>query len=134
MVEIAQKALIIFYFIQTQSFLIIHQSLPARLTDIHNLYSPSVHSQIISRQKNPLTGILTPQSEDSLFSIILLRFIILYILCFFASKNVFVSFTITPLSANSAIIFGIAISPLKISAIVHTALTVIYGPINTARM
>ena len=30
----------------------------------------------------------------------------------------------TPLNANSAIIFGIAIRPLKISAMVHTALTV----------
>ena len=64
----------------------------------------------------------------------LLRFMFLYIWCFFASKNAFVSFTTTPLSANNAIIFGIAISPLKISAMVHTALTVMYGPINTARM
>ena len=31
-------------------------------------------------------------------------------------------------------IFGIAISPLKISAMVHTAFTVIYGPMNTASM
>ena len=53
-------------------------------------YSPSVSSARLypgNATKNPLTGILTPQSEDSLFSIILLRFIILYILCFFACKE-----------------------------------------------
>ena len=49
-------------------------------------------------------------------------------------KKSFVSFATTPLNAKRAIIFGIAISPLKISAIVHTALTVMYGPINTAKM
>ena len=89
-------------------------------------------------RKNPLTGISVPRSEDSQFFIILLihYFLLsaLYILCFSAAKNAFVSLTITPLNTNNAIIFGIAISPLKISAIVHTALTVIYGPINTARM
>ena len=37
-------------------------------------------------------------------------------------------------NVNNAIIFGIAINPLKISAIVHTAFTVIYGPMNTAKM
>ena len=37
-----------------------------------------------------------------------------------------------PERAKMAIIFGIAIRPLKISAMVHTADTVIYGPINTA--
>ena len=30
--------------------------------------------------------------------------------------------------------FGMAMSPLKMSAMVHTALTVMYGPISTARM
>ena len=58
----------------------------------------------------------------------------IYILCFSALKNALVSFATTPLSANSAIIFGIAIRPLKISAIVHTALTVMYGPMNTAKI
>ena len=47
-----------------------------------------------------------------------------YILCFFCSKKSFVSFTTTPLNANNAIIFGNAINPLKISAIVQTAETV----------
>ena len=41
---------------------------------------------------------------------------------------------ISPLNAKSAIMFGSAIRPLKISAIVHTAATVMYGPINTARI
>ena len=36
-----------------------------------------------------------------------------------------VSFATTPPNANKAIMFGIAISPLKISAIVQTAATVI---------
>ena len=59
---------------------------------------------------------------------------IFYALCLPALKNSFVSLATTPLKANMAIILGIAIRPLKISAIVHTALTVIYGPINTARI
>ena len=37
-----------------------------------------------------------------------------------------------PLKYIRAIIFGIAIRPLVISAIIHTAATVIYGPMNTA--
>ena len=57
-----------------------------------------------------------------------------YILCFFAAKKSLVSLTTTPFNANSAIIFGMAINPLKISAMVHTALTVMYGPINTAKI
>ena len=52
-------------------------------------------------------------------------------LCFL--KTLLFPLTTTPLNANSAIIFGRAISPLKISAIVHTALTVIYDLINTAK-
>ena len=40
----------------------------------------------------------------------------------------------TPESAMSAIMFGIAMSPLKMSAMVHTAATVMYGPMNTAAM
>ena len=40
------------------------------------------------------------------------------------SKYTLVSATTTPLNATSAIRFGIAISPLNISAMVHTALTV----------
>ena len=46
-------------------------------------------------------------------------------LMFLGFKKLFVSFTTTPLKANMAIIFRIAIRPLKISAMVHTALTVI---------
>ena len=64
----------------------------------------------------------------------LCRLLFYFSMCFFAAKKLFVSFTTTPLKANSAIIFGIAIRPLKISAIVHTALTVMYGPIKTAKI
>ena len=39
-----------------------------------------------------------------------------------------------PLNAMRAIRFGIAMNPLKISAIVHTADTVRKGPIRTASM
>lgn len=41
--------------------------------------------------------------------------------CIILWKKLLVSFTTTLLKANSAIIFGRAISPLKISAIVQTA-------------
>ncbi len=46
------------------------------------------------------------------------------------------SFPLQPyhLMQASAIRFGNAINALKISAIFHTAATVIYGPINTARI
>lgn len=50
------------------------------------------------------------------------------------SKYFLVSAAHTPLNAIKAIKFGMAIKPLKISAIVHTALTVMNGPINTAKM
>ena len=53
-------------------------------------------------------------------------------ICFLILKNLCVSDAATPLSANMAIIFGMAIRPLNILADVHTALTVMYGPINTA--
>ena len=40
----------------------------------------------------------------------------------------------TPLKTMSEMQFGIAISPFVMSAIVHTAEIVMYGPIATARM
>ena len=49
-------------------------------------------------------------------------------------KYFFVSLTTTPFRTIKAIKFGSAISALKISAIFHTAATVIYGPINTQMM
>ena len=50
------------------------------------------------------------------------------------AKYAFVSDTTTPLREIKAIKFGNAISALKISAMFHTASTVMYGPINTARI
>ena len=53
---------------------------------------------------------------------------------FFLRKYAFVSRATIPFNASSAIRLGNAIKPLKISAIVQTAETVIYGPMNTARI
>ena len=50
------------------------------------------------------------------------------------SKYDFVSLATMPLKAMSAIRFGMAMNPLKISAIVHTADTVRKGPMRTASM
>lgn len=47
-----------------------------------------------------------------------------FIFKYYFLKNLFVSATTTPLRAKIAIIFGIAMRPLKISAMVHTADTV----------
>ena len=55
-----------------------------------------------------------------------------YKFCF--ARYCFVSATITLLNNTIAIRLGTAINPLKISAIVHTAETVINGPINTQIM
>ena len=53
---------------------------------------------------------------------------------FHPRKIIFRFFDHQLLSTSSAIRFGSAISALKISAMFHTAATVIYGPINTARI
>lgn len=50
------------------------------------------------------------------------------------SKYDFVSLATIPLNAMSAIRLGIAMNPLKISAIVQTAFTVRKGPMRTASM
>ena len=51
---------------------------------------------------------------------------------FCRSKYSLVVLAMTPDRASKATMFGMAISPLKISAIVQTAATVRYGPMNTA--
>lgn len=119
--------ILVYCHIHPKSIKLIHKI----MTDFGLLCTKS-HNQSNASRKNPLIRIAI-NSIIRGFTVILLL-LIPYILCFSAAKNAFVSFTITPLNANNAIIFGIAISPLKISAIVHTALTVMYGPINTARM
>lgn len=108
----------------------------------HLIFYP--HSQKILFSKNYIVTTTKNRAYEIVFFSHTLPFPVLfitplpwhppYILCFFAAKKSLVSLTTTPFNANSAIIFGIAISPLKISAMVHTALTVMYGPINTAKI
>ena len=50
------------------------------------------------------------------------------------ARNVFVSFATIPERRISAMRFGNAIKPLKMSALVQTALTVRYGPMKIAKM
>lgn len=99
------------------------------------------HSQKILFSKNYIVTTTKNRAYEIVFFSYTLPFSVLfimplpwhppYILCFFAAKKSLVSLTTTPFNANSAIIFGIAINPFTISAIVHTADTVMYGPKNT---
>ena len=50
------------------------------------------------------------------------------------ARNVFVSLATIPDRRMSATRLGNAMSPLKISALVQTALTVRYGPMKMAKM
>lgn len=50
------------------------------------------------------------------------------------ARNVFVSLATIPERRMSATRLGNAMSPLKISALVQTALTVRYGPMKMAKM
>jgi len=69
---------------------------------------------------------------SSRLSLICMFYFSSYNLPFNFFKYCFVSLATTPLRAKSAIMFGNAMHPLKMSAIVQTALTVMYGPMNTA--
>ena len=75
------------------------------------------------------------QSRQTLFVRYCQRYYCFYFSkCRFSAKYCLVSIATTPDRAISAMTFGNAIRPLKISAVSHTASTVRYGPMNTATM
>jgi len=101
----------------------LHGFIPLGLTDAE------IYNSIIKKRR---------EFKIRILSVYFYQFSYLALTLSFLPSSLFkyslVSFATTPDNARSATMFGSAISPLKISAMFHTAATVMYGPMKTAAM